>query len=271
MIIHRNSEDMHEIADGQAELICTSPPYWGPDSEEDLLLPRNLQQDYDRVSEQLLNFAEKLKPVYREMGRILHPGGALIFQIKDLRYGPFSVPLSDWHSRLLHETGLRLLGRINWIPTVMNPQRRPGFLRKPGRGNWRPMDPEVFMVFTTPEGLAEPRIVGPWHRALEQEAARKEWVHPLWQTSRGRWKNNHPHAAPNPPVKRLILLLSEPGDWVVDPFAGGGNMLRQAQLLGRQFIGYEIEERWVSEARKLLDDDPVAEQEKPKISERISA
>ena len=40
---------MHEISDGQAELICTSPPYWGIQSEADLLQPRKNQQDYQRV------------------------------------------------------------------------------------------------------------------------------------------------------------------------------------------------------------------------------
>ena len=43
MIIQRDSRDMHEIADEQAELICTSPPYWGSQSEADLLQPRKNQ------------------------------------------------------------------------------------------------------------------------------------------------------------------------------------------------------------------------------------
>ena len=92
MIIQRDSRDMHEIADGQAELICTSPPYWGSQSETDLLQPRKNQQDYQRVVKDLRQYAESLKPVYEEIVRILKPGKALIFQIKDLRYGPFSVP-----------------------------------------------------------------------------------------------------------------------------------------------------------------------------------
>ncbi|MDP7560563.1 MAG: DNA methyltransferase, partial [Planctomycetota bacterium] len=106
MIIHRNSEDMHEIADGEAELICTSPPYWGLESEDDLLQPRKNQQNYTKVGEELQAYAKSLKPIYEEMRRILHPQGAVIFQIKDLRYGSFSIPLSDWHSKLLHEIGL---------------------------------------------------------------------------------------------------------------------------------------------------------------------
>ena len=252
MIIHRNSEDMHEIADGEAELICTSPPYWGPESEDDLLQPRKNQQNYTKVGEELQAYAKSLKPIYEEMRRILHPQGAVIFQIKDLRYGSFSIPLSDWHSKLLHELGLRLLGKIHWIPKVLNPERRPGFLRKPKRSNWRPLDPELFLVFSTKEGLQEPRIHENWQEQIEAEAPLEEWVQPLWKTARGRWKNNHPHAAPNPPVKRLVLLLSEPGDLVVDPFAGGGNMLQQAQLLGRRIMGYEIEKHWALTASKFL-------------------
>ena len=252
MIIHRDSKNMHEIADGQAELICTSPPYWGAESETDLLEPRKNQKDYRRVTSDLRKYAASLKPVYQEMVRILKPGKALIFQIKDMRFGPFCVPLSDWHTELLHQSGLRLLGKILWIPKALNPERRPGFLRKPMRQNWRPLDPEQFFIFSKEEGLEEPRIPEEWHAQLENEALPEEWVQPLWKTPRGRWKNNHPHAAPSPPVKRLILLLSEPGDLVVDPFTGGGNMLKQAQNLGRRIVGYEIDSKWVSVANRLL-------------------
>ena len=252
MIIHRSSENMKEIENGQIEMICTSPPYWGPDCEQDLLLPRPEQQDYDGVSAKIRSYAEALLPIYREMQRILHPNGVVVLQIKDLRYGPFSIPLSDWHSAILHNIGLRLLGRVNWIPVPVPPERRPGFLQGPKRGNWRPLDPEVFLVLTTANGVAEPRIKEAWRDVIADEAQRSEWVRPLWQTSRGRWKNNHPHAAPNPPVRRLLKLFTEPGDWVADPFAGGGNMLKEAQKLGRRIIGYEIEERWVIASQKLL-------------------
>ena len=158
VIIHRSSEDMHEILDGKAELLCTSPPYWGMKSQEDLILPRNKQNDLEKVSEELKEYTETLKPIYHEMIRILHPLGALIFQIKDIRYGGFSIPLSHWHCELLHSAGFRLLGKINWMPKVYNPQNYPAFFKNPKRANWHPLDTEQFLVFSTKKGLQEPRI-----------------------------------------------------------------------------------------------------------------
>ena len=97
--------------------------------------------------------------------------------------------------------------------------------------------------------------------STEKECTSGNGLTPFGKPPRGRWKNNHPHAAPNPPVKRLILLLSEPGDLVVDPFAGGGNMLKQAQDQGRRILGYEIEPKWVSTSNRLLNLEPETENE----------
>ena len=77
---------------------------------------------------------------------------------------------------------------------------------------------------------------------------------PLWQTSRGRFKKNHPHAAPIPPIRRFIALFSNKNDLVVDPFAGGATNLWAAKKMGRKYLGYEIDTNYVNEAKKLLEE-----------------
>ena len=42
-------------------------------------------------------------------------------------------------------------------------------------------------------------------------------------------------------MRTWIELYSEPGDLVVDPFAGFGTTVVEAQRLGRRGIGYEID------------------------------
>ena len=66
-----------------------------------------------------------------------------------------------------------------------------------------------------------------------------EWTNPLWRFS-GVGSKDHP--APFPPElpKRLIKLLTWPGDVCLDPFCGAGTTMLVAHELKRQWIGIDI-------------------------------
>lgn len=62
-------------------------------------------------------------------------------------------------------------------------------------------------------------------------------------------------------VRAVIQAFSEPGDWVLDPFAGGGTTLVEAMALGRNALGIDISSlsSFVCEAKTLtLSDQEVA-------------
>lgn len=50
----------------------------------------------------------------------------------------------------------------------------------------------------------------------------------------------HPTQKPVSVLKRLIEILTDPGDVVIDPCAGSGSTLRAAHELGRSAYGFEI-------------------------------
>ena len=54
----------------------------------------------------------------------------------------------------------------------------------------------------------------------------------------------HPTAKPLPLVSQWVRWFTEPGDVVLDPFAGSGTTLRAAVNEGRRAIGVEIDERY---------------------------
>jgi site-specific DNA-methyltransferase (adenine-specific) len=53
-------------------------------------------------------------------------------------------------------------------------------------------------------------------------------------------------------VEALVSCYSQPGDLVVDPFAGGGSTLLICAALGRRGIGYEIDADVLALARRNL-------------------
>jgi DNA modification methylase len=56
------------------------------------------------------------------------------------------------------------------------------------------------------------------------------------------------HACPFPPelVRRILLLSSEPGEIIFDPFAGSGTVLAVAEAMRRQSFGIELNQDYVN-------------------------
>lgn len=64
----------------------------------------------------------------------------------------------------------------------------------------------------------------------------------------------HEHPTPKPVelAAHFICLHSQPGWLVCDPFMGGGSTAEAAKRLGRRFLGFELEERWIDIAIRRL-------------------
>lgn len=63
----------------------------------------------------------------------------------------------------------------------------------------------------------------------------------------------HPTQKPLAGIIPLILPYSRPGDIVLDPFAGSGTTALAAKILGRRYIGIELDRRYAELARKRLE------------------
>lgn len=62
----------------------------------------------------------------------------------------------------------------------------------------------------------------------------------------------HPSKKPDGLFEELIEILSDPGDMVLDPFAGVGTMATGAQKLGRQHISFELNDTYYASAVERL-------------------
>lgn len=66
-------------------------------------------------------------------------------------------------------------------------------------------------------------------------------------------RTKHPAQFPIAVVERIILATSQPGEVVLDPFAGSGSTLEAAYRHGRTAVGFEIEPEYLRMAASRLD------------------
>lgn len=72
----------------------------------------------------------------------------------------------------------------------------------------------------------------------------------VWQLPAiGRWEKScgkHPTQKPLGVLARLIQANTQPGAWILDPFNGSATTGIAANLLGRKYLGLEMEDEFLS-------------------------
>jgi DNA modification methylase len=78
-----------------------------------------------------------------------------------------------------------------------------------------------------------------------------------WNVSRicGTFKErvNHPCQMPEAVLERIVHVSSNPGDLVLDPFAGSGTTLAVAHRLRRHYLGVELSAEYAEQVRRRLE------------------
>jgi site-specific DNA-methyltransferase (adenine-specific) len=77
---------------------------------------------------------------------------------------------------------------------------------------------------------------------------------PISDVLRWHYSGNHGHPSEKAveTLKPVIEAFTQAGDLVLDPFAGSGSTLVAAALLGRHYIGIELEPKYCDLARRRL-------------------
>lgn len=68
-----------------------------------------------------------------------------------------------------------------------------------------------------------------------------------------KYRDKHPCQLPIHLLERIILMASDEGDIVLDPFMGTGTTAIAAKRLGRRYIGFELSEEYKAIAERKLE------------------
>ena len=75
----------------------------------------------------------------------------------------------------------------------------------------------------------------------------------IWEIPTSRHLTEHPTEKPEKLIERIILIGSKKGDTILDPFMGSGTTGVVAKKHKRNFIGFEIDDKYFNIAKKRVE------------------
>lgn len=98
---------------------------------------------------------------------------------------------------------------------------------------------------------------------IKDYGGKKDQMHPFGTLASDVWtdihrikhavrRDEHPCQLPIPLLERLVLMSSDEGDIVLDPFLGTGTSALAAKAMGRQYIGIDVDREYVEIANEKL-------------------
>ena len=95
-----------------------------------------------------------------------------------------------------------------------------------------------------------PKVAHYYNYELMKQLNGDKQMTDVWQLpSIGRWEKScgkHPTQKPLGVLARLIQASTQPGAWILDPFTGSSTTGIAANLLGRRFLGLDLETEFLS-------------------------
>ncbi len=248
-----DSRDMSFIPDESVHLVVTSPPYWTLKEYPYRLGQLGLIHDYEA-------FLDELDQVWREVFRVLIPGGRLVVVVGDVclsrrRYGRHVVfPLHASIQERCRTIGFDNLAPIIWHKIAnakFEVENGSSFLGKPYEPNAVIKNDIEYILFQRKPGAYRQPSLAARILSVIPEDKHKEWFRQIW-TLGGSSTRQHPAPFSLALAERLIRMFSFVGDTVLDPFMGTATTNVAAAMWGRNSIGIEIEPTYFDMAVERL-------------------
>lgn len=235
---------LSQIPDKFVKLVITSPPY-------------NLGKQYENKLS-IEEYLKQQKKVIKECVRIVDDKGSICWQVGNYVNNGQIIPLDVLLYPIFDSLNLKLRNRIVWhFGHGLHASKR-------FSGRY-----EVILWFTKTDSYVfnldpvrvpqkypnKKHFKGPNKGKLSGNPKGKN-PSDIWEIpnvkSQHVEKTEHPCQFPVELIERLVLSMTNEGDWVFDPFMGVGTTAIAALINGRRSIGAEIMPEYVKIANKRI-------------------
>lgn len=225
------SQDVLPVINKKFDLVITSPPY-------------NIGKSYEKKTsiDQYMNVQ---KTVLDAVVPTISERGSICYQIGNYVNDGEVLPLDFLFYDLLSSYDLKLRGRIIWkFGHGLHCKYR--FSGRHETILWfSKSDDYIFNL--QPQGVDEETI----------KVLNRDWDSMVWDIV--NVKSNHPEKTdhecqfPIELVERCVLVLTDPGSWVLDPFGGVGSTLLGSLMHGRNAVSIDKEEKNCRITKERID------------------
>lgn len=247
-----SEELLKELPSESVDLVFTSPPYYNAKPE---------YTEYLSYEEYLL----KMKKIIHECSRVLNEGRFFVINVSPVLIRRASrneasrriaVPF-DFH-RLFIEEGFEFIDDIIWMKPegagwATGRGRRFAADRNPLQYKPVPVTEYVLVYRKKTDKLIDWLI----RKHPDQEAVKASKIADGYEVT-NVWKippahcKEHPAVFPAELAEKVISYYSFKNDVVLDPFGGTGTTAKASAMLGRRFVLFEMEPRYVKLIKKYF-------------------
>lgn len=238
------------LPDESVKLAVTSPPY-------------NLGKEYETKTS-IEAYLKKQEKIIEEVIRVVANDGSICWEVGNYVKNGEVFPLDIFYYNLFKKYNLFLRNRIIWhfghglharnrfsgrYETILWFTKSDNYIfnldnvrvpaKYPGKRHYK--GPKKGQLSGNPKGKNPSDV---WE-VLVHDWERQIWEIPNVKANHPE-KTSHPCQYPVELVERLILALTNEGDWILDPFAGVGSSIIAAIKNNRKAIGVEKENEYVN-------------------------
>lgn len=244
-VIHGdNCETLAAMPAESVDLVVTSPPY------DDLRTYGGHSWDFERLAS--------------ELTRVLKPGGVIVWVVADA-----TINGSETLTSMRQAIHFKDVCGLNVHDTMVYQKNGQGAVGSI-RAYWQEWEYMLVLAKGAPRTVnrIEDRKKARIGKGTVNSARRKAdgtmpeskriitkemGIRPnVWKYDTGGRDTDHPAPFPQALASDHIQSWSNPGDVVLDPFAGSGTTLKAAKELNRRFIGIEINPEYVEICKRRI-------------------
>lgn len=244
-IFHGDCEKLlKKVPSESVDLIVSSPPY-------------NIGKSYEKRTGLDIYLAEQ-KKILAECYRVLKKTGSIYWQVGSYSNKGTLTPLDVKFFPIFEDMGMFPINRIVWL-RQHGLQAKNKFSARHETILWftKSMNYKFFLEnIRVPQKYQNKK----YHRGdkIGQLSCHPDGKNPgdVWAFRNIKHNHEeqtiHPAQFPEDLIARIILATTEIGDTVLDPFMGAGTVAVAAQEHGRNFLGAEVLDDYVSIAKRRL-------------------